>query len=188
MRFVRLSSVVALAFVLSASVYAADTLKGDPAHSSLVFKSSHLNTSHVYGRFNGLTSTLTVDNNELTGIEASVETKNVDTGVEKRDNHLRSADFFNAAEFPQITFKSTGVKKVSDGKYEVTGDLALHGQTKSITVTVTKTGESSNPPPFGERVGWETMFKVKRSDFGMSKMIPMVGDEVELTVAIEASK
>ncbi|HTL30340.1 MAG TPA: YceI family protein [Tepidisphaeraceae bacterium] len=189
MRSIRFAAFAFVAmFAFTMSVRAAETYTGDPVHSSLVFKSSHLNVSHVYGRFNAPTSTLTVENGELTAVEASVAAKNVDTGVEKRDNHLRSADFFNAAEFPQITFKSTAVKKTGDGKYDVTGDLTLHGVTKSITVTVTKTGEGDNPPPFGHRAGWESTFSVKRSEFGMTKMIPMVGDEVEVTIAIEAHK
>jgi polyisoprenoid-binding protein YceI len=187
MRSIRLIAVALVATVAFAA-RAADTYTGDPVHSSLIFKSTHLNnTSNVYGRFNGPKATITVDNNELTGVEASVETKNVDTGVEKRDNHLRSPDFFNAAEFPQITFKSTNVKKTGDNQYEVTGDLTLHGVTKSITATVAKTGESDSKQ-MGHRTGWESTFKVKRSDYGMNNMIGMVGDEVEVTIAIEAKK
>jgi polyisoprenoid-binding protein YceI len=187
MRSVRFAAIALIALVAFAA-RAADTYTGDPVHSSLIFKSTHLNnTSHVYGRFNGPKSTITVDNGDLASVEASVETKNVDTGVEKRDNHLRSPDFFNAAEFPQITFKSTSVKKLGDAKYEVTGDLTVHGVTKSVTATVTKTGESDDKM-MGHRTGWESTFSLKRSDYGMTKLMGLVGDEVEVTFAVEAAK
>src|SRR5262249_45315418 len=101
--------------------------------------------------------------------------------------HLKSPDFFSAKEFPAISFKSTSAKSVGDGKYEVTGDLTLHGQTKPITVTLEKVGSSTK---MGQRVGWISTFTIKRSDYGMNFMLGAEGggDEIALTVAFETVK
>jgi polyisoprenoid-binding protein YceI len=182
------SLVVAVAF--AAPALAQDQYKIDPVHSSIIFKSQHLQTSYVFGRFDKFSGTITDSESDpsKTAINVSVDVASINTGNEKRDGHLKSPDFFSAQEFPQITFKSTSVKAGDGGKMEINGDLTLHGQTKPVTATLQRVGASSNPPPFGQRVGYFATFTVKRSDFGMSKMIPMVGDEVELMVAFEASK
>lgn len=167
---------------------AADTYTADPVHSSVVFRIKHMDVAHVWGRFNGLKGEFALDEGapESSSLQFQVEAKNVDTGNAKRDEHLRSPDFFNAAQFPAITFKSTAVKKAGD-RYEVTGDLTLLGVTKSITVSVDKTGQADTKQ-MGPRMGFETTFTIKRSDFGMNKMMGAVGDEVKLIVAVEGGK
>jgi polyisoprenoid-binding protein YceI len=180
---------VLVSLVVTARASAQDKCEIDPVHSSIVFKSKHLDTSYVFGRFDKFGGTLTDSPSgpTKTAFDVTVEVNSINTGNEKRDTHLKSPDFFSAKEFPTIKFKSTSAKAGSDGKIEVTGDLTMHGQTKSITTTVQRVGES-NAPQFGPRVGYYTTFTVKRSDFGMSSMIPMVGDEVELMVGFESKK
>jgi len=192
-RFCRLSVIVVAllaALFLAQSASAQDQAKIDPVHSSVVFKSRHLDTSYVFGRFDRFTGTITdsKDDPSKTAFDVTVDVASLNSGNEKRDAHLKGPDFFSANEFKTITFKSTSVKPGSEGKLEVTGDLTMHGVTKPITATVQRVGDSNNPAPFGPRVGYYSTFTVKRSDFGMSKMIPMVGDEVELIVAFEAAK
>jgi polyisoprenoid-binding protein YceI len=112
------------------------------------------------------------------------EAKNIDTAVEKRDNHLKSPDFFNAGEFPLVSFKSNSVKKLSESTYEVSGDLTLLAKTRPITVEVHATGAGKDP--WGNfRRGFETSFSIKRSEFGMGFMMGGVSDEVNLTVSVE---
>ena len=180
-------SVVLITMFVSA-VANADTYKVDPVHSSIVFKSKHINTSYVFGRFNDFGGTVNVDSDpSKMSFDISAKVESIDTGNPKRDTHLKSPDFFSAKEFPTIAFKSTSVKSAGDNKYEVTGDMTLHGVTKPVTVTIEKVGQSNNPQ-FGDRVGFISTFKVKRGDFGMSGMTNMVGDEVELAAAFETTK
>jgi polyisoprenoid-binding protein YceI len=166
----------------------AESYKVDPVHSSIVFKSKHIDTSYVFGRFNDFGGTVNVDSDpSKMSFDVTAKVDSIDTANAKRDTHLKSPDFFSAKEFPTIQFKSTSVKSAGDNKYEVTGDMTLHGVTKPITVTIEKVGASNNPQ-FGDRVGFITTFKVKRSDFGMSGMTNMIGDEVELAAAFETKK
>lgn len=161
----------------------ADDFKADPAHTSVVFKVLHMKTSHTFGRFNQVEGTLSTG--DKPAFEFTVQAASVDTGIEKRDNHLRNPDFFNAVQFPTITFKSTAVTATDDG-YDVTGDLTLHGKTNAVTVHLTKVGESDSK--MGHRIGFDTTFTIKRSDYGMDKLLDAVGDEVTLMVGIEATK
>ena len=113
-----------------------------------------------------------------------VPARNVDTDVEKRDEHLRSEDFFNAAKYELMAFESTQVKPLDGKNLEVNGNLSLLGQSRPIIVTVRDTGAGKDP--WGNfRRGFETTFTIKRSDFGMNYMIGGVSDEVEITVSVE---
>ena len=171
-------------------VQAADTYKIDSVHSFVIFKIKHFNTGNTYGRFNDPTGTIVVDDANPAGssVEVEVKSDNVDTHEPKRDQHLKKADFLDAVQFPAITFKSKSVEKGKDeGALDVTGDLTLHGVTKSIKVTFLKTGASSDPK-MGTRVGYEGTFTIKRADYGMNFMPGAVGDDVQLTVAVEATK
>jgi polyisoprenoid-binding protein YceI len=182
-------SLFALAVVgLAAPLARGQTYKVDPAHSFINFKINHLGVSNAWGRFDGPTGTVSIDESDPTKsrIQIDAKTDKVNTGNEKRDAHLKSPDFFNAKQFPTLSFKSTSVKKTTDAAMEVTGDLTFHGVTKPITVTVTKVGEADTQ--MGHRAGWETNFTVKRSDFGMSGMVGPVGDDVQVWVNVEAVK
>lgn len=175
-----------LVVVFSASAYAAESYKFDPAHTSVVFRVKHLGVAYVYGRFNGPTGSFVFDESSpaKNAIEVQVNVKDVDTAVDKRDNHLRSPDFFNAAEHPLIYFKSTSVKKIDQQTYEVSGNLTLLGKSRPISVKAQDTG--SGKDPWGNfRRGFETSFKIKRSEFGMNFMLDGVSDEVMITFSVE---
>ena len=184
------AGILITAIILSAGflnpAVAADTYKLDPAHTSVVFRVKHLDVANVYGRFNGPNGSFVFDGASPadSSIEMQVNAQNVDTAVEKRDNHLRSPDFFNAAEYPVIHFKSSEVKKAGSNSYEISGDLTLLGKTRPITVKARQTGEGKDP--WGNyRCGFMTSFTVKRSEFGMNFMMGGVGDDVLLTVSVE---
>lgn len=184
------SLVLAASMFLGSQAFAADTYQVDSVHSFVNFRIQHLQVSYTYGRFNEPKGTLTIDEADASKstLEFSVDVEKVDTGNAGRDAHLKKSDFFSAAEFPTITFKSTAVKKVDDKTWEVTGDLSLHGVTKPLTIKVTRTGTGPGMKPGETRTGLETVFTIKRSDFGMNYMVPKIGDEVTLAVGIEGIK
>ena len=168
---------------------AADAYEIDTAHSMIIFRAKHNNVSYNYGRFNEFSGELTMDETDVakSTVEFEVKAASVDTGNEKRDQHLRSSDFFSAKQFPVITFKSTKVnaKEGAEDVLEVTGDLELHGVKKSITVDVTITGRAQGRQ--GESlIGFESIFTIKRSEFGMTYGIGPISDEIRLIVSIEA--
>jgi len=116
-------------------------------------------------------------------LELNIKTASIDTKNAKRDGHLQSPDFFNASQFPAITFKSTKVAKSGDG-YDVTGDLTIRGKTKSITAKVVPTGSAEDPQK-KLRAGFEGKAMVNRNDFDVSFMPGALGDNIEVTVALE---
>jgi polyisoprenoid-binding protein YceI len=153
-----------------------------------MFKIKHLGVSYAFGRFDDFTVALESDaKGDLSSVAWDVKTDSVDTGQAKRDQHLKSPDFFNAGQFDTISFKSTAVKALDKDTMDVTGDLTLHGVTKSITAKVTKVG-SGKGMRGEELAGYESTFTLKRSDYGMAGMVGPVGDEVTITVATEAAK
>jgi polyisoprenoid-binding protein YceI len=179
--------ILGIGVLTPAMARAADSYQFDPAHTSVTFKIQHVGISWVQGRFDELTGACTVDSNDpgKSTFQMSIKTSSVDTNVAQRDEHLRSPDFFDVKQFPEMTFKSTAVKKVDAG-LEVTGDFTLHGVTKAITFTLVG-GQKAEFPKGTQRIGFVTEFKLKRSDYGMAKMIPDVGDEVRIFISLEAA-
>jgi polyisoprenoid-binding protein YceI len=170
------------------SVQAAETYEIDAVHSSVLFKIRHLNLADFYGRFNEIKGSVSFDKDspEKSAVTAEVAVESVDTHNDKRNQHLKSPDFFNAKQFPTISFKSTKVEKSGD-IFKITGDFTLHGVTKSITVDFKKVGEGKGMQ--GElRAGGGTEFTIKRSDYGMTFMQNAVGDEVGIILSLEAVK
>jgi polyisoprenoid-binding protein YceI len=164
---------------------AAETYQADAVHSAVVFRVRHMNTSHAWGRFNDLSGAFTLDSADPSQckFEFKVKAGSVDTGNAARDNHVKGPDFLNAVQFPTIAFKSTSVSK-SGSRYEVSGDLTLHGVTKPVTIQLTPTGTGKGPT--GAAIaGIDAVFTVKRSEFGMTKMVGPVGDDVWLNVSVE---
>jgi polyisoprenoid-binding protein YceI len=161
----------------------------DPVHSVILFRIKHADVGYVYGRFNDFGGTLQVDEQNHAGSSVKFEAKasSVDTANQKRDDHLRSPDFFNVAQFPTISFQSTAVKKVDDKTLEVAGNLTIHGVTKPVTLRMERTGVGEFPKGT-VRIGFEGSVVIRRSDFGMTTMPDVVGDEVRLTLAVEATK
>ena len=158
----------------------------DGGHSSVVFKIKHAGASWFYGMFTNVTGKVVFDADkpEACSVTVEIDAESVQTRDEKRDQHLRGPDFFDSKQYPAIQFTSTGWKKSGSG-FEVAGDLELRGVKKSVTANVTPTGTGEF---YGKRAGFEATFVVKRSDFGMDYGVAknVLGDEVHMTVAIEA--
>lgn len=187
MKKIAIFSIFISLFLFPFFAEAADRYEIDPAHSTLIFKVKHLNTSYFYGRFNEISGGITADANNPanSAISATVKAESLDTNNQKRDKHLRSPDFFNVKQFPEIKFKSEGMEQLSDGSFMVSGKLFLHGIEKPLQIKMEKTGEGKDP--WGNyRMGFQTSFKIKRSDYGMKYMLDGIGDEVEVFLGIEA--
>ena len=169
-----------------ASVAEAEEFKIDPVHSHVLFKSLHNNASYFYGRFTDVSGSFTFDEKKLSKSKVVVEvrTDSVDTRTAKLDQHLRSPDFFDAKQFPVIRFESTKIKAGKKGMFEVTGDVSLHGVTKSITVEMEHvgTGEARG----NKVIGFHTTFTIDRTEFGMNYGVNVLGTDIELIVSIEA--
>ncbi len=166
--------------------YGQEQYKIDPVHSSVLFRVKHLNTAYVYGRFNEFTGTFAVDpaQPQNSKLELTVQTESVDTANADRDKHLRSPDFFNTAQFPTATFKSTAFRTINPKQVEVTGELTLNGVTKSINAQLELTGEGASP--FQDyRKGLYALLKVNRSEFGIKFMPGGLSEEVLLIVSLE---
>jgi polyisoprenoid-binding protein YceI len=168
---------------------AADTYKIDPVHSSISFMISHVGISNIHGRFNDFSGSITIDQAHpaRSSFALSIPINSIDTNNVKRDEHLQAPDYFNAKQFPTMSFQSTKVKAV-DGGYEVAGDLALHGVTKPVSLTL-KGGDKVVEFPKGtKRIGMVSTFSIKRSDFGVNAEPKALGDEVPIFIGIEAAK
>jgi polyisoprenoid-binding protein YceI len=183
-------SVLILFALISGSAFAADYTV-DPAHTSIVFKISHMGFSNVYGMIPGVEGKFSIDDAkpEKSNLNLTIKADSIVTHDAKRDEHLHSPDFFNVKQFPTITFVSKSVKKLDPKHYEIAGDLTLHGVTKPLKFTFTRFNTGKDP--FGkDRTGGEASFKIKRSDFGMNFMNDpsKVGDDVEFMVSTEGIK
>jgi len=180
----RFLTLLATAAALSGTAAAADA-KIDRGHSGVLFKAHHFSAGYTWGRFNDFEGTVSMDGNALTGVNIAVKTESIDTGIDKRDKHLRSPDFFDAAAHPELTFVSTQVTEASPGTYTVVGDLTLHGVTKSYTVEMTRTGEADLPVMVGggHATGWETTFQISQTDHGMT--YDGIGDTAYVLVNLE---
>lgn len=165
----------------------------DLSHSSVNFHVRHLMVSKVHGRFSLWSGSLLIDNDDMTKsrVEVSIDATSVDTKEEKRDAHLRSADFFDVEKFPALTFKSTAVEKVGDEELAVTGNLTIHGVTKSVKLAV-ELGGVAKDPWGGTRTGFSAKTSINRKDYGLgwNSVLEaggvLVGEKVEITLEIEA--
>ncbi|MCL6473526.1 MAG: YceI family protein [Firmicutes bacterium] len=183
-------AVTMLLWSISAGVpVAAQTYQIDPVHSSLVFRVKHMNTAYVYGMFTSMKGTVVVDeaNPARSSINIEVDADSVNTNNQQRDNHLRSPDFFNTRQFPTITFRSTEIRRVNANTVQVRGDLTMRGVTRPITANVTLTGKGKNAQG-RDIIGFETTFTIRRSEFGIRYGLPGLGDDVRVTLSIEAMR
>lgn len=173
--------------VISSVAFAADTYEVEPSHAAVGFKISHLGLSWTHGRFNDVAGSFAIDADPTKSTFAlTIKTESVDTANAKRDEHLKSPDFFNAKQFPTITFESTAVKEIKDG-YEVTGNFTLHGVTKSLTFLLVG-GRKAEFPKGVQRTGYTAELVIKRSEFGVNKYAEAVGDDVHIAVSFEGVK
>ena len=173
------------AVLLSVSAIAQTTWVEDPMHSKLGFTVTHLGIADVPGYFDDYDVTITSSKPDFSDavVELTAETKSINTQVDPRDNHLRSADFFDVEKYPAMTFKSTSIKKLKAGNYELTGDLTIHGTTKQVKVNMLYRGTTANPNANGAPVaGIQITGTIKRSDFGVGPGFPppMISDEVRI--------
>jgi polyisoprenoid-binding protein YceI len=182
----RIPCTIAVASMLAVSNARAAPYQIDGTHSMAIFQASHLGISHTYGRFNDISGSFEWDASSPAAARLSVTIRadSIDTNHEKRDQHLRNPDFFNAAQFPVIKFVSSSVTPQPDGTHAVTGILTLHGVSKEITVGLNVVGEGSDPWG-GYRAGLHTTFTIDRTDFGMDYMAEGAPTDVGLTISLE---
>ncbi|HEY1858760.1 MAG TPA: YceI family protein [Gemmataceae bacterium] len=176
----------AFALITIAVPARADDYAVDDVHSSVGFKIQHLGISWIQGRFDEVSGTFTLDKDPAkSSFELTLKTESIDTNNKNRDTHLKSPDFFNAKQYPTISFKSKSVKAV-DGGYEVKGDLTMHGETKPISFTL-KGGKEVDFMG-KKRTGFSTELTLKRFDFGMDKFKEALSDDVQVAVSFEGAK
>jgi polyisoprenoid-binding protein YceI len=169
--------------------------KVDPAHSTIEFSVRHMMVAKVKGAFKEFTANIEADPADLTtaNIEFNIDVASVDTRNNDRDNHLRSADFFDVEKHPNLTFKSTKITKTGEGEYEVTGDVTIKDTTRSETFNVSYEGHGKDP--WGNEVaGFAVEGKVDRTNYGLTWNAALetggvlVGDQIKISIDIEAQK
>ena len=168
----------------------------DPYHTFPYFEIDHWGVSTVRGMFRKSSGKFTIDRTAKSGsVELLVETASIDTGdndkgsrPRARDEHLRTADFFNVAEFPRMTYKGTASNFTADAPGEIIGSLTLLGVTKPLTLKVDRWKCRDNPINKRPMCGGDASATLKRSDFGMKYLVPAVGDELKLVFALEGYK
>ena len=164
----------------------------DPGHSSVEFRVRHLGLSRVTGRFGTLEGSFTYDPDDpaKSAVSVTIDATSVDTGVERRDSHLRSEDFFEVETSPTLSFTSTGVRVVDAENLEIVGDLTLHGTTREVVLETEFLGMA--PRRGGQTAAFEATTRINRHDFGLTwnnlqEGLQLVGDNVDITIRIEAN-
>ena len=168
----------------------------DPAHSVADFKVRHLMVSNVRGEFSGVTGTVQFDaeNPANSKVEATIPVGSIQTREPQRDTHLKSADFFDVENFPQIKFVSTKVAKEDDEEYTVTGDLTIHGVTKEVTLDVEGPAPEAKDPWGNRKSGASAKTKINRKDFGLVWNMALetggvlVGEDVQIHLDLELTR
>ncbi len=181
------ASAFALSILAGAAVAEPVAFDFDKSHSNLSFTYDHLGYSTTDGRFGDWDGTLLIDKETPanSSIEFTIQIGSLDTFWADRDKHLLSADFFDAEKFPEATFKSTSVEQTGEKQLEVAGDLTIKGITKPAILPVDVKAMGEHPLAKKESVGFAVNTVIKRSDFGMDKFVPYVGDEVTITFHTE---
>ncbi len=161
----------------------------DPAHANAQFSVSHLGISKVQGEFTNVTGTVQLDEKDAAKsvVNATIDVSTVYTRNDGRDKDLKEG-FFEVAKFPTMTFASKSISRGADGKLQMTGDLTLHGITKSVTFAVDGPSEAIKDPWGNQRRGASATTTIHRSDFGITKYAAMIGDDVTITLDIEFVK
>ena len=179
--------ILAVLGVATAASAAIETYVADPAHSSVNFGIRHFFTQ-VPGRFTKFEVTLQVDRDHLenNSVEAVIYIASVKTEAADRDAHLQKPEFFDAAKFPTMTFKSKTWKKTGDDTFDVTGDLTIKGVTKEVVLATKLLGFGPGMQPGSMLSGWQATTKLNRDDFGVSAFPKVVGADVDITINVEA--
>jgi polyisoprenoid-binding protein YceI len=182
---------LALAALVASAVAApamAETYTIDTRHTQVMFTYSRFGYSNITGRFDNVEGEIVYDAADPTAasIKVTVPIATVSSGVEAMDEHFRKDDLFDATKFPTATFQSTSVASAGEGKLRVSGDLTIHGVTKSTDFDVTINNVGVHPNGGKPAAGFDAVGKIKRSDFGVDKYVPNIADEVTLRITTEA--
>jgi polyisoprenoid-binding protein YceI len=186
---------LALLSAVVASPALASDWQIDPAHTEAGFTVKHMGITNVNGSLGPVSGTIHLDDKDVTKstVDVSIDVTGIDTREPRRDTHLKSPDFFDVAKFPTATFKSTSVSQVSPGKLKVTGNLTMHGVTKSVTLDVDGPSAPTKDPFGNTKIAAAASGKVDRKDYGLMWNKPLekgagflVGDDVTLNISVEA--
>lgn len=180
----KIAFIISTFFVLTAFTTAVSTWQNDDPHSQIGFTVTHLGIADVSGTFNDFDVTVKSSDADFSdaSFELTAKTASIDTRGEARNNHLKSADFFNVEKYPTLSFKSTGIENTGANKYKLTGDLTLHGITKPVTVDLLYKGTVENPMSKKQTAGFQITGIIKRSDFRVGPGFPetVISDEVRI--------
>lgn len=180
---------LALASTLSVSAFAADSYTIDPRHTFPSFEVSHLGFSIQRGRFNTSAGKITLDTAAQSGsIAVSIDAASIDTGLAELEKHIQSEEFFDVAKYPTITFTSKNLKFDGDKLVGANGDFTLHGVTRPVSLQIDHFRCAPHPMNKKPTCGANATATIKRSEFGIAKYVPAVGDEVKIAIQVEATK
>lgn len=183
------ASLIAASLVSPVAVQAAPAdYQIDMAHTNVLFNVNHLGLSNMLGRFAEFNGQLSFDDENIENSKVSIviNTASIDTFHAKRDEHLRSPDFFNSAEFPEMTFNSTEIQKTGESTAKLIGELTLLGVTKPVTLDLTLNKAGAHPFNKKTVAGFTATGTIKRSEFGMKYGVPNISDEIALRLELEA--
>ena len=183
----KIACLVLAAGLIAAPAFAADTLKFEPDHTYVLFRYNHFGMTQPPGKIMGATGTLVLDADDPTkdAVDIALDMSSLTTGLPDFDTQLKSAAYFDVAQFPKATFKSTKVETTGETTANVTGDLTIHGVTKSVVLAVTFTRKAFNPAIFKTGYGFTATAHIGRGDFGVSKYEPFIGDDIQLEIGAE---
>ena len=189
MRIRLLSAAALLAFAVAPAFAAPVTYKLDPAHTSVVAQWNHFGFSNPFAHFGNVEGTLVYDaaNPGNSSVQVTLPLSGLESFTPKFNEHLRSADFFDAASFPNATFKSTQVEAVGAGKFKVTGELTIKDITRSVVLDATLNKAADHPMSKAPTIGFDATTTISRTEFGVGAYAPNVGDTVTLRITTEAS-
>ncbi len=163
--------------------------KLDPDHTMVLFSWNHFGYSNPTADLGLGEGTLVYDaqNPAQSSVQVTLPLSRLDTHVKALDEHLKKADFLDAAKYPVATFKSTRVEPLGDNHFKVTGDLTVHGVTRPVTLDATLNRVGPHPMSKAQAIGFDATTTLKRSDFGVGAYVPMVGDEIKVRITTEGS-
>lgn len=186
-----LLSVAALVMMTAPTLARAEvqTYKYDTVHTQIMFFVSHLGFSISEGEFHDFDGSINLDMNDpsKSNVDVTIKTDSIDMDDAKWDAHMKNADFFDVEQYPKMTFKSTNVEVTGEDTAKVTGDLTILDVTKPVTLDVKLNKIGDHPMNKKPTVGFSATTRIKRSDFGMKYALPMVGDDVDIRIEVEAN-